>query len=249
MSHTKFLLALLPIGLFVSSARAESIRPLFSLENAFPRWEQFEVGVSYQAIERENGFIQDDRQTYSAYVRYGILDNFAVKLEVPYVNLDASPAGSESGIGDLAVEFQLRTWEDIFGYPYFIPYLRATIPTGDEDKGLGSEDSVVTAGLAYGDNISDELQWVLDFGYRVNPDEDNQFILANSYIYNVSDEFALLVEILYEEEIESDEESLVVLSGGFSYYWTQHLRMGAHLGGGITGDVDIWSQFSLNYSF
>ncbi len=249
MSHTKFLIALLPIGLFLSSARADSMRPIFSLENQFPRWEQFEVGLSYQAIERENGFIQDDRQTYSAYVRYGILEDFAVKLEVPFVNRDLSFADSESGIGDLAVEFQLRAWEDIFGYPYFIPYVRATIPTGDEDKGLGTEDSVVEAGLAYGDNISDDFQWVLDFGYRVNPDFDNQLIIGNSYIYNVSNEFALLVEFLYEEEIEGDDESLVVMSGGFSYYWSPQLRMGAHIGGGITGSVDVWSQVSLDYSF
>lgn len=249
MSHTKFLLALLPIGLFLSTARAESMRPLFSLENAFPRWEQFETGLSYTAIERENGFIQDDRQTAAAWVRYGVLENLAAVVEVPYVNLDPSPADSESGFGDISVEFQLRTWEDIFGYPYFIPYIRATLPSGDDDKGLGAGDSVVTAGIAYGDNITDELEWVLDFSYRVNPDVDNQLIVANSYIYNVSERFALLVEFLYEEEIENDQESLVVASGGFSYDWTRQLRMGIHIGGGVTGPVDVWSEFKVTYSF
>jgi hypothetical protein len=249
MSHSKLLFFLLPLGLFVNQGYADSQRPLFSLENAFPRWTQFEVGTTYTATEIDNGFNTDDFQVIAPYVRYGILENFAVQINVPFVTLDPAFGDSESGLGDLEVEFQLRTYEDIFGYPYFIPHVSFTIPTGDEDKGLGNEDSTVVVGMSYGDKINDMLHWILDFSYRINANTDNQFLLSNSYIYDVSERFSLLAELRYEEQTDDSEDSLVLGTGGISYYWNDNLRMGANAGAAITGSTNMYTQISLDYSF
>jgi hypothetical protein len=200
-------------------------------------------------VEQDENSLQNDLQTFAPYVRYGLLENFAIRLDLPYVNSDPAFGDSESGLGDMTVELQLRTWEDIFGYPYFIPHVSATLPTGDEDKGLGNEDSVVEVGMSYGDKMYDTVMWVLDLSYRVNPNTDNQLLLANSYIWNISEQFSLLFEILYEEEIEDNGESLVLAAGGFSYNWTPNLRMGAHVAGGITGPTDIHSEVRFSYNF
>lgn len=250
MFHSKLPLLLLALFTCVAAARAETQRPLFTLENKFPRWEQFEAGLTYTAFERDDASVKPDLQTVSPYLRYGLLENLAVRVDVPVVNADPAFGGSESGFGDIKVELQLRTWEDIFGYPYFIPHVSVTLPTGDEDDGLGNDDSIVEVGMSYGDKlVVDDFSWILDVSYRIDPNADDYLIVGNSYIYDFSDKFALVGELLYEENIEGDSDSLVIVSGGFSYNWTKALQMGIHAGGGLTGDTDAMAQVRFSYSF
>lgn len=250
MSHSKLFLLLLPLLMIGAASHAETQRPLYTLENKFPRWGQFESGFTYDSVNREDDSFQPDLQVFSPYLRYGLMENLAVRVDVPLVNADPAIGGSETGLGDVEIELQLRTWQDIFDYPYFIPHVSVTLPTGDEDKGLGKEDATVEAGIAYGDKlVIDELNWVLDVSYRVDPDQDNTLIVGHSYIWDVSEKFALLTEILYEEDIEGDADSLVLLSGGFSYNWTEDLQMGVHAGGGLSGDTESTAQVRFSYSF
>lgn len=235
-------------ALLLGTAHADPQRTLFSLENRFPRWEQFEAGAEYRFVEFDDGLFDADVSTASAYLRYGILDNLAVRLDVPYVEFDPDSGSSESGLGDLEVEFQLRTYEDIFGYPYFIPHVSFTLPTGDEDKGLGADGTIVTGGMSWGTQMYDWLGWVLDVSYRVDPDQDNQLLLANSYIWEVSDRFTLLTEIGFEQETD-EVDNLVVISGGMTYDWTQSLQMAVHVGSGLAGDVDNFFNARLSYNF
>lgn len=249
MSHSKLFPLILTLMLITVAGRAEIQRPLFSLENAFPRWEQFETGITYTSVEGDDDSLQPDRQAVTPYLRYGLLENLAVRVDIPYVNVDPAFGGSENGFGDIEVELQLRTWEDIFRYPYFLPHVSFTLPTGDEDEGLGSEDSVIEVGMSYGDKLFDSVRWILDVSYRVNGDDGNQLLVGNSYIWDVSERFALLGEVYYEEEIEETADSLVIVSGGLSYDWTQDLQMGAHIGGALTGDTEIHSEVRFSYNF
>ena len=249
MSHSKLFMLLLPLVLITAVGRAESQRTLFTVENAFPRWGQVEVGATFQATEQNDNSFQDDVRVVAPYVRYGLLENLALRLDAPLVESDPAFGSTESGIGDLELELQLRTWEDIFGYPYFIPHVSVTLPTGDEDKGLGNDDSIVEVGMTYGDKMYDTVMWLLDVSYRINPSADNQILVGHSYIWSVSERFDLITEVSYEEEFETSDESTVLLSGGMSYNWTKNLQMGAHVAGGLTGPTDLYSQVRLSYSF
>lgn len=249
MSQSKWLFPILFVSAIPYTAHAEPQRTALSLENKFPRWEQVEVGATYEAAERDEEFREVDLWAVSPYVRYGLLENLAVRLDVPYVGFDASPGDDESGLGDMVVEFQLRAYEDIFGYPYFIPHVSFSLPTGDEDKGLGADGTVIEGGIAYGDRINDWIGWVLDVGYIVHPDTDDRFRLAHSYTWDLSESFTLLTEIVWEEQVDDDEDSLLLATGGFSYNWTRDLQMGVNVGGGITGDIDIYGKLRLSYSF
>ncbi|MDF3130683.1 transporter [Kiritimatiellaeota bacterium B1221] len=234
----------------MSAVHADSQRTNFTVENQFPRWEQFEVGLSYEGSEADTDstFTPDSGRT-TAFVRYGILDNLAVKLDIPYVNYELPNGISNDGIGDMEVEFQLLTYEDIFGYPYFIPHASFSIPTGDEDEGLGQDGIVVTFGVAYGSTINDWIDWVLDATYVVNPDVNDQILVANSYVWNISEEFGLVTEIMYREAIIEGEDSTVIATGGFTYDWTESLQLDISVGGGLTGPTDAYGKAGLSYTF
>ncbi|MGA0333049.1 MAG: transporter [Kiritimatiellia bacterium] len=234
----------------MSTAFADAQRTNFTIENQFPRWEQLEVGATYEGREiDEKEFLVNDTSTASIYLRYGILDNLAVKLDVPYETIDFPGGRSESGLGDLEVEFQLRTYEDIFGYPYFIPHVSFTVPTGDEDKGLGADGTVVTLGMAFGSTINDWIHWVLDVSYITHPDTDDYLKVGHSYVWSISDEFALVTELLYQEAVIEGVDSELLITGGFTYDWTESIQMDLSVGGGLTGPTDIYGQAKLSYSF
>ncbi len=237
-------LGALPMGLF-----AEPQRTLFSVENAFPRWEQFEVGTTVSRTDYTSDFDDSSSVTSGVYVRYGALENLALQVALPHERIDPPFAESESGLGDIAVGLQLRTFEDIFGYPFIIPHVTATLPTGDDEKGLGAGDPVYTFGLSYGDKVYDFLTWILDLGYRVNPETDNQVLLSNSILWHLSPAFSFLTELRFEDNSEDSGDSLVLLTGGMSYNWSKKFQMGVHAGSAITGDVDTHAEFRLSYSF
>lgn len=248
MPQSKRLIFIALSTLLMAATYADPQRTLFTYENSFPRWEQFEVGTEFSYADYKDGMFSADISVASAYIRYGILDNLAVRLDIPYVNIDPDFASSESGLGDLEVEFQLRTYEDIFGYPYYIPHVSFTLPTGDDDKGLGEDGTIVTAGMSWGTQMYDSLGFVLDVSYRVNPDEDNQVLLGNSYIWEVSENFALLTEIGYEEKTDISS-SLTLISGGMSYDWNQQLQMAVNVGKSFSGDLDTFFHARFSYSF
>lgn len=249
MSHLKRLLLFVVSGILLTSVYADSQRTLFTIENQFPRWEQFEVGAYYQGSQADNDSFSPDVATSAVFMRYGIMENLAVKVDVPYLSKEFPNNQDESGLGDITVGFQLKTYEDIFGYPYFIPHISFSLPTGDEDKGLGADGSTIIAGIAYGSTINDWIDWVLDLSYKINPDFDDQMLLANSYVWNISEEFAVVTEVLYEEAILDGTDSKVLITAGFSYDWTESLQLDIHVGGGLTGPEDVIGQARVSYSF
>jgi len=246
MSQLKWLPVILITVLIASPLKAEPIRTFFSVENQFPRWEQLEVGLEFNNIEQEVGFQDITYRETSLYARYGLLDNFAVLLDIPVAQSDVSPGDSETGIGDVGLGFQLRTYEDIFGYPYFIPYVTVTFPTGDEDKNLGQGDVALIGGISFGSTINDWIDWVIDLGYRVNSDEDNQVLIGHSYVWNVSDEFAILTEVAYRQEIEDMLDNEFLFGAGINYNWTPNVEMGLLAS---TGSESTESELNLRVSY
>lgn len=251
MSQMKWLPVILITTLLVSPTQAEPNRTFYSLENQLPRWEQLELGTNFETYERAIGPQEITYSEVSVYARYGLLDNLAVTFEVPAVNIDADPGETETGLGDVELGFQLRAYEDIFGYPYVVPYVNISFPTGDEDKGLGDGEVNFVGGISYGSRINDWIDWVLDVSYNVNSDEENQLRVGHSYVWNLSDDFAILTEVAYREVQQltfggDDDEYL--LAGGFNYNWTRDLEMGVSVAVG-SGQTDVEVKARLSYSF
>lgn len=250
MTHSKWLVAALSSLIVSTTVTAEPQKTVFTEENNFPDWEQFETGVVVRYQEFADVFNGGEVTETVPYVRYGLTRDISLQVGIPYVDVQPDFGSSESGLGDVELKVLLRAHQDLFGYPYFIPHLAVTLPTGSESKGLGAGDPVVTAGISYGDKMYDFISWVWDVSYRINPNSDNQFMLSASVIWHVSEDFAFLAEARYTDKADtnSDDNSILGL-GGMVYNFTDELQMGVHLGTGFTDDTDALAQFRLSYSF
>jgi len=228
---------------------ADPIRTRATYENRFPRWEQVEAGVNFDYLDTGDSPFNAEIFSTAAYIRYGVLDNLAIMAEIPYVDISGPFGQSEAGLGDILLEVQLRAYEDILGYPYFLPHVSVTLPTGDDDKGLGEGDPVVFGGMTWGTQIRDWLGFALDVSYRVNPNDNNQLVVGNSWIWEVSNQFALLGEVTWEEKLVSVDDDLIVLTGGMVYNWTDQTQMAVHVGSAVEGELDTHLNVRFSYSF
>lgn len=250
MKHSKWLAASLSTLMISTMIPAEPQRTVFTQENRLPDWEQIEAGITLRYRETADRFNGAEITETVPYLRYGLSRDIAVQIGLPLVSIDPDFGSSESGLGDIEVSLLLRAHQDLFGYPYFIPHLTVTLPTGDDEKGLGEGDPVFTAGLSYGDKMYDFISWVWDASYRVNPNTDNQFMLSASILWHVSEQLVFIAEARYTDkaDLNPDDNSVLGL-GGMVYNFSDALQMGVYLGTGFTDDTDALGQFRLSYSF
>jgi len=111
----------------------------------------FEADATLQHLEfdefrRIPGRPDITAQALVAELAYGITDWVTAEVEVPFRRLDFDPGSSESGIGDIGLEgkVSLKRGPSPIGLVPDIDLAagaRVTLPTGDEDEGLGEENA------------------------------------------------------------------------------------------------------------
>ncbi len=204
-------------------------RTLLTSENRFPQVGKIEVGPYFQHDEQAN----NDRDSIGIFGRYGLWENMAVDASVPYV--DSEFFGEDNnGLGDIDLNLDLLAFQDIFRYPFIIPHAGVTLPTGDEDEGLGTGETVFTFGVSVGTKVYDCLTYVVDASYAFNGriengDADNVFYASASVVWDISDRFALITEgRIYEEN--SFDDNPYEIQGGFAYRFTEDVQFAVYGG-------------------
>jgi hypothetical protein len=214
---------------------ADPQRSLLTYENKMPDYHQAEVGV----LLNGSGYDAYDTQSVDAYARFGLITNVTLDVDVPYMSIDRDVGGSDSGIGDVEVGLALRACEDIFGYPFCIPHISATVPTGNEDKGLGYEDSVIRVGVSVGTVTYDVLHWLLDVSYVANgtkgPNPDDIMMISGGLVWDVSPKFSVLAEARATDEDTTTGDDVTFIQGGMTYKFTPHFVLGWYAGAGNGG--------------
>lgn len=252
--------------LAVSVCMGESMRTTLTKENKFPEQSQLELGLLLQyreAPEESNESVVDfsgpqatipqsprDEYTYTPYARYGLTDRLAVYGKVPFVMIDRDSGSSDSGLGDMALGFEMLAWEDIFDYPWVIPHGELSLETGDEDQGLGSGETSFTFGLAVGTITYDILHWIADARYSVRTDSDNMFSLSGALILDVSEQLSIVAEGMgTDEEREPGREHPMFFQGGLCYKPLENLAISVYGGGAKNAEHDAMVSGKLAYSF
>lgn len=258
-------LVLFAIPLFAGSiAFAEPLRTFFVKENRMPGPFKAEVGAKGQFLEipkkntpDNNGY---DVYTAAPYVRFGLAQNFAVFADVPYVSISPDSGESESGLGDVDIGAEFVAYQDIFGYPFIMPHADVSLDTGDEDKGLGAGKTQFTVGASVGTVVMDMFHYVIDARYtfkgkddddkNVNDDDnDNYFTFAGAFIWDLNEQFSLLVEGKGTNRKNDKGDYPWYAQGGFSYKATENLMIAILGGGAKNADENTIVSGKIAYSF
>jgi hypothetical protein len=249
--------ALIPVVvlllLAVSFAQAESMRTVLTKENKMPSLHRPEVGVlfDYWEVNSENMLLENGTTfVTSPYLRFAVLENLTVFGQLPYQNDSPDIGDNTSGLGDVVVGFELLAFQDIFEYPWVMPHVSVSLPTGDENEGLGAGESVVNLGAAAGTTVMDIFHWAIDFRYKMQSDEENIASVAVSFIWDLSESFSLSVEgKATDEEYKINDKHPLYFIGGASYKAAENLSFMVYGGSGEQTDQDVFAGGKVALSF
>lgn len=147
----------------------------------------------------------------------GIVPRLDVSLGAGFVFLAPDEGPSESGIGDLEVALKWNFIEERESLPGLALKLASTLPTGNEDKGLGGGydlSAAIIAGKTLG-----QVDLFLNLGYtRIDMtaagDKSGIFSASLAGEYDLSEALALVGEILYESPGADGEDAPVAVTAG-----------------------------------
>ena len=145
----RLLLAGFALLLATQLAHAEAQRALLTHENRFPEVGSAEIGSYFEYLDLNNG----DQSDIRPYGRYTVVNNLTLNASVPYAWLNPDNGSNENGVGDADVGLELLAYQDIFEYPWVIPHVDTAFSTGDQNKGLGSGETVTTFGVSVGTTV------------------------------------------------------------------------------------------------
>jgi hypothetical protein len=242
MTKKWFIAGLLTLA--VGTSYGEPMRTVLTKENKFPRPLQAELGSEFTYVEYDDGDIISARP----YIRYGLFENLAIVGALPYHSINPDFGDDVNGIGDATVGLEFLAYEDLFGYPWIMPHIEVSFPTGDEDKGLGAGDSEFQVGVAIGTTVHDVLHWALDVRYRVLDDAENVPSAALSIVWDLDKRFSLIAEIEVADDDENDDTPVTFLAG-MHYKATRDLQFGIYGGASDGTDADTIIHGKISYSF
>jgi len=97
--------------------------------------------LSFIAFDDKGNRPEFDLTSFTAEATYGITDWLTGEIEIPLLHLDPDPGDTESGIGDIALELKAAFSRNLVPID-LAAGIRTTLTTGDEDRGLGGDNSI-----------------------------------------------------------------------------------------------------------
>lgn len=248
-------------------AQSESVRTLYTRENRFPDLKKFELGtlVSYRQLDEYfinqvdpkafQGYYVDKKAkrsetTVTPYARYGIYENLTMygRLPIDFVNSDVK--GRTAGLKDLAVGVELLAYEYTYRYPWVVPYIEVTFPTGDSKNhmGLGKVDPIF--GIAVGTVTFDKYHWILDGRYDANGADNGLFEGAAAFIWELSRQFSFLAEAkVTQKQKGSTKDVPIYFNSGFCYKPIDELSVNLYGGTSVNAEENGHGAVKVAYNF
>ncbi|NLB60780.1 MAG: hypothetical protein GX806_06945 [Lentisphaerae bacterium] len=249
-------------------AQSEAMRPLYVKENKMPELFAFEIGALGSYVQYDESLnkpgLDLKRSEYIAtpYVRYGAYENITLYSALPISYMQSDRLGNEMGIKDLVVGMELLAYEYTYKYPWVIPYIEVTFPTGNENHSaplqkidssfgysLGQCNGIF--GIAVGTTVEDVYHYILDGRYEVNADDKGLFSGAACFIWDLSDRFSFLAEAKVTEEPKNKVYSGVpaYFNGGLSYSPTESLCCTAYGGTSVNTAEEGHGGLKISWIF
>jgi hypothetical protein len=124
---------------FIVSGSAFAAHPLITDDTGTQGKGKFQLEVNAEYAHDSNDGVTTEETTPAAAISYGITDTMDIVLGMPYLSWsvkDTSGKTSENGVSDASVDLKWRFYEHE-GLSFALKP-GATLPTGDDKKGLGN---------------------------------------------------------------------------------------------------------------
>ncbi|SEM68273.1 Putative MetA-pathway of phenol degradation [Syntrophus gentianae] len=214
---------------------------------------QLEVLGEYDH-DKEDG-IKGETQGVTASLTYGILDPVDIVLSVPYSFWREKEGGcteKDDGLADLAIEAKWRFFEKDGFSLALKPGL--TLPTGDEDKGLGA-GRVTEYLFLLASKEMDPWAFHLNVAYirneNKNDERDDLWHVSLASSYEIFKPLKLVGDIGMEQNPDpcSSIDPAYIL-GGFIYSPLENLDFGLGIKGGLTDtEADVSVRGGITWRF
>lgn len=248
-------------------AESESIRPLYVRENRFPELYKLEIGtlVNYQQLDEYflskidpksfSGYYVDKsakrgETTVTPYARYGVFENLTLYSRVPIDFVNSDVKGRSAGFNDLALGMELLAYEYTYKYPWVVPYIEVTFPTGDSKNHMGAGKVDPIFGLAVGTTTFDKYHWVLDGRYDANIASNGRFEGAAAVIWDLSRQFSVLAETKLTEKAKGSTKDVPwFFNGGLCYKPVDALSVNLYGGTSVNAEEEGHGAVKIAYNF
>lgn len=214
-----------------------------------------ELRLDYQ-FEKGSEGVENEIE---AEVEYKITDELEVEIEVPYKFVNPNDGDSENAFGNLEVGVQVANYA-FAEHNLLLSYGAAfSLPTGDEDKGIGSDTIVKFEPYYSFGYMLGETQLILSSKFEIplNADEDEDDSVELAFNASASREICaetrFFLELDGDVPLGGDERGVTVvnLNPGVKYELFDEFYLGAMLGFPLTDnkDFDIRAQSMAIYEY
>ncbi|MCK5578154.1 MAG: transporter [Planctomycetes bacterium] len=194
-------------------------RPLVTEDTGTTEPGKFSLELSLEGADWEN----DDREyVFCGVLNYGLGEKIDVGLELPWQYLNPDEGDDESGLGDIVLRMKYLLAKESESWPAFLIKPTFKVPSGDDDKGLGSGKSDIGLLLVV-EKSFDKLTGYFNAGYNIldlpkkKKWRDNTRFFGLGFQRPINERYALLFEVTHEANFNSDrdDDSLDMTVGMF----------------------------------
>jgi len=220
----------LALAILLASGLAWAGRPLDTEDTGTvePGKAELELSLNYAKNPDDN--------TWSTLgvVSFGVFPRFEARVELPVLLVEPEDEKSQTGIGDTLVGFKYRLLDERAALPALLGSLTLRLPTGDADRGLGSEDVDVGLLGVISKSVG-PLTFFGNLGYTfVTRDDDPNFWTFNAALeYRATQSWSLVGEVVSAVS-DGKGADTVVLRLGSGYAVTDRIKLDGAVGFGVT---------------
>ena len=168
--------------------------------------------VEQEHIEIESGFEYvgqtDSEKNLSFVLKYGLVNNLDLGVELPYGFIDSSESSDVDGIGDVKIIAKHHLLDETDNHPALAWSFTLKTKTGNEDKGLGSgEIDYILNGICTKEIFGFIAHLNLGYTFVGEPegeDLDDVFSYSLALGYPINKALNIVGEILGETTFDGD---------------------------------------------
>jgi hypothetical protein len=217
----------------LAASLASAGRPLTTedAETLMPGQVELELAVDYVRGDGTDFFLLPGGPALNA----GLLPRLEGTLATAVAVVDAPGTSTHAGLSDTIVRLKYRGVDEGDAGPALMMAVAARLPTGDADRGLGSEDVDVQA-LAVAGKTVGPVTLFFNAGYTfVTRDRSLDVVNLNlSAQGEVARAWSLVGEIVSEVAVNGGIGDRAVLRGGVVYAPSPRVKLDAAAGVGLT---------------